>query len=137
MENYKKTKHSCLYHHPLNGANQSINSIFLNNLTDLLTEKIPKLSNKIIMGDFNVNTENVSNADTVISNDTMQALGLSQHVTEPRHQKGNILVLIFTEEKPDIQVANCKTHTYLSDHHMDTNLTKRLDKNIHKNQGLV
>ena len=55
----------------------------------------------------------------------MQALGLNQHVTNQMHQKGNILDPTFTEEKSDIHVANCKTHTYLADYGMvtmDTNL---------------
>ena len=65
------------------------------------------------MGDFIINTEHVSNADSVVVNDTMQALGLIQHVTEPMHQKGTILDLIFT-------VENCKTHTYISDDCMIT-----------------
>ena len=73
--------------------------MFLGDLRYLLTEKIPKLSNTIIMGDFNINTGDVSNISTVIFNDTMQALGVIQHVTNPTHQKGNILHLIFTEEK--------------------------------------
>ena len=85
----------------------------MDNLTYLLTEKISKLSNTIIMGDFNINTKDISNADTVAFNDTMHALGLNQHVTNPRHQKGNILDLIFTQETSDIQVENCKTHTYI------------------------
>ena len=117
-----------LYHPPPNAENQTTNGMFLDNLTDLLTEKSPKLSNTIIMGDFNINTEDVSNADTVIFIDTMQALGLNQHVTNPTHQKGYILDLIFTEEKSDIQVANCKTHTYISHYcmvTMDTNLIKQ------------
>ena len=57
--------------------------MFLDDLTDLLTEKIPKLSNTLIMGDFNINREDVSNADTVLFSDTMQELGLNQHVTNP------------------------------------------------------
>ena len=72
--------------------------MFLDELTDLLTEKISKLSNTIIIGDFNINAEDVSNADTVIFNDTVQALGLNQQVTNPTHQEGNILDLIFIEE---------------------------------------
>ena len=58
----------------------------------------------------------------------MQALGLHQHVTKLMHQQGNILDLIFTEENSDIQVANCKTHTYISDYcmvTMDANLKKQ------------
>ena len=74
---------------------------------------MPKLSNTIIMGDFNISTEDISSADTVIVNDTMQALGLNQHVTNPMHQKGNILDVILTEEKSNIQVANCKKHKYM------------------------
>ena len=84
--------------------------------------------NTTIMGDFNINTQDISNSDTFIFNDTMQTLGLNQHVTNPTHQKGNILDLIFTEEKSGIQVANCKTHTYIFDHCMvtiDTNLKKQ------------
>ena len=80
------------------------------------------------MGDFSINTEDVFKADTVIFSDTMQALGLSQHVTNTTHQKGNILDLIFIEEKSNIQVANCKTHRYISDHcmvTMHTNLKKQ------------
>ena len=113
---------------PPNAANQTTNNMFLDDLTDLLTKKIPKLSNTIIMGDFNINTEDISNADTVTFNDTMQTFGLNQHVNESMHQKGNILDLIFTEEKSDIQVAHCKTHIYISDHcmvTMDTNLRKQ------------
>ena len=72
-----------IYHLPTNAANKTMNRMFLDDLTDLLTEKIPKLSNTIIMGDFNINTEDVSNADTVMFNDTMQALSLNQHAIEP------------------------------------------------------
>ena len=73
------------------------------------------------MGDFNINTGDIINADTVTYNNTMQPLGLNQHVTEPMHQEGNLLDLIFTEETSDIQVK-------ISDHcmtTMDTNLKKQ------------
>ena len=54
--------------------------MFTDETTDLLTDNIPKYSNIIILGDFNISTENVSNPDTVIFNDTMAALGLQEHV---------------------------------------------------------
>ena len=117
---------------PPNAANQTTNGMCLDDLTDLLTKKITKLSKTIIMGDFNINREDLSNTDTVIFNDTMQALALNQQVPSPTHQKGNILDLIFTEEISDIQVPNCKTRTYISDHcmvTMDTNLKKRAGQN--------
>ena len=126
---------------PPNAANQTTIDMFLDDLTDLLTEKITKLSNTIIMGDININTEYISNANTDIFSDALQAFGLNQHVTNPTHEKGNILDLIFTEEKSDIEVANCKTHTYVSDHcmvTMDTNLKKQSwTKSTFNNQGLI
>ena len=60
-----------LYHPPPNAAIQTTNGLFLDDLTHLLTEKIPKVSSTIIMGDFNINTEDLSNTDTVIFNHTM------------------------------------------------------------------
>ena len=111
MENIIKNKsiHILgLYYPPPDAANQTTNGMFL----DDLMEKM--LSNTIIMQDININTEDASNADTVIFNDTMQALDLNQYVTKPPHQKGHILDLIFIEEKSDIQVANCKkTYIYI------------------------
>ena len=82
----------------------------------------------MIMGDTNINTEDASSADTVIFNDSMQELGLNQYITGPILWKGIILDLIFTKEKSDIQVADCETQTYISDHYMvtmDTNLQKQ------------
>ena len=114
--------------------------MFLDDLTGLLTEKIPKLANTVIKRNFNINTGDVSNADKVIFNNTMQALSLNKHVTKPMYQKSNILDFIFTEEKSDIQVANCKTNTYISDHCMvimDTSLKNKQDKINCNNQGLI
>ena len=64
MENLNKNKpiHILGLFHPLpNAANKTTNDMFLDDLADLLTEKIPKLSNTIIVGDFNINTEDEYN----------------------------------------------------------------------------
>ena len=52
MEKYnKKCIHILgLYHPPQNAANHTTNGMLLDDLRDLLMEKIPKLSNTIIMG---------------------------------------------------------------------------------------
>ena len=71
--------------------------------------------------------EDLTETGTIIFNDTMQALGLKQHVTRPTHKQGNTLDLIFTELTSEIQVTNCTTHGYISDHSpviIDTNLNK-------------
>ena len=38
---------------------------------DLLTEKTPKEQNTIILGDFNMHPEDLTEADTIIFNNTM------------------------------------------------------------------
>ena len=86
----------------------------LDEMTDLLTDKIPKYSNLMILGDFNINTENALNPDTV--NNTMAALGLQQHIQGPTHKTGKRLDLIFTQPEMQVTVTGAATHGFVSDH---------------------
>ena len=72
------------------------NIIFLDELTELLTTRLPNMENAIILGDFNMHIEDTNDYNSKIFVDTMEDLGLKQHVMEPTHQKGNILDIIFT-----------------------------------------
>ena len=80
------------------------NAMFLDDLTELLTDKLTQLENIILLGDFNIHIEETTAPDTIIFNDTMEALGLTQHVTQPMHNKGNILDLVFTELDSKIKI---------------------------------
>ena len=64
--------------------------------------------------------EELTETDTIIFNDTMQALGFKQHVTGPTHGQGNTLDLIFTELASEIQVTNCIVHRCILDHSVIT-----------------
>ena len=55
------------------------------------------------MGDLNIHVEDHSSIDTSIFNDTMQPLGLQQHVNKPMHNQSNIPDLIFTEVNSDLK----------------------------------
>ena len=66
-----------IYHPPPSSKNNTTTSMFIDEITNLLTNIVPKYLNLIILGDFNISTENVSNPDTVIFSDTMAALGSS------------------------------------------------------------
>ena len=55
------------------------------------------LDNLIILGDFNINTEDITNAENTIFNDTRIAFGCKQHLQGPMHRLGNMLNLIFTQ----------------------------------------
>ena len=76
---------------------------------------------------FYIHVEDHLNTEATIFNDTVQALGLQQHVNKPTHHQGNIFDLIFTEVNSDLKASNCKTSEYLSDHWLvptDTNTRK-------------
>ena len=92
--------------------------MFINEITDLLTDIIPKYSNLILLGDFNISTENASNPDTVTFNDTMAALCLQQHVQGPTHIMGNTLYLIFSQLETQFMVTGTASHGFVSDHCM-------------------
>ena len=69
--------------------------MFLDEITELQTALIPKYNNLIIMGDFNMHIDDITNVENLIFNDTMEGLGLSQQVKTPTHRQGNILDLIY------------------------------------------
>ena len=61
--------------------------MFLYEITELLKALIPKYNNLIIMGDFNMHIDDITNAENLIFNDTMEALGLSQQVRTPTYSR--------------------------------------------------
>ena len=84
-----------LYHPP--PKQHLTNATFLDELTELLTTRLPNLENPIILGDFNMHIEDKNNYNSKIFVNTMEDLGLKQHITAPTHYKENILDLIFME----------------------------------------
>ena len=67
----------------------------------------------MILGDFNINTEDTTNIENTIFNDTMVAFGFEQHVQGPMHRLENTLDLIFTQLQSDVKVTNTTTHGYI------------------------
>ena len=112
-----------LYHPQLSTDNQRTTSTFINEITSILTERITNLSNIMILGDFNINTKETTNADYTIFNDTMATLRLEQHIHSPTHRLGNTLDLIFTQLHGKVKVTNATTHGYISHHCMVSNYT--------------
>ena len=73
------------------------NSMFIDDVTEHLSELLVNKQNNIILGDFNMHIDDPFNPEAGIFNDIMSALGLIQQVTFPTHNKGNTLDLIFSE----------------------------------------
>ena len=67
-----------IYHPP--PKQDQANTIFLDEITKLLTSKPPNMENAIILGDFNMHIEDPTDNNSKIFADIMAALGLVQHV---------------------------------------------------------
>lgn len=75
------------------------NSDFLNGFADFLTHLTTLLPNIILLGDFNIHTDNLNNLLTRDFTSCLDSLGrtvfgLQQHANVPTHLKGHILDLI-------------------------------------------
>ena len=94
--------------------------MFLDKITELLTCLISKCNNLTIMGDFNMHIDDITNPENLTFNDAMEVLGLSQQVRILTYKQGNILDLIYIEDKSQLKYRNCQTHEFISDHTLVT-----------------
>ena len=51
--------------------------------------------------------QDLANPDSLVYNDTMEAMELIQHIIEPTHQLGNTLDLNYTESLEVVKVLHC------------------------------
>ena len=105
-----------IYHPPPNAQDNATSNMFLDEITELLTALIPKYNNLMILGDFSMHIDDITNMENLIFNDTMEALGLSQQVRTLTHRQGNILDLIYIEDNSQLKYRNCQTSGFISDH---------------------
>ena len=116
-----------IYHPPPKGEHNTTNGMFIDDITELLVNKLHQYQNSIILGDLNIHIEDLTNADAIIFSDTMRALCLEQHISGPTHIKGNTLGLIFTQLSNSFKIISTTLHGYISDHCMvsvDINIKK-------------
>ena len=104
-----------LYHPPL-GNTRNTPARFLDQVSQLVQYLFINHKNLVLLGDFNVHVNKLDNQDTQAYIDTMEALGLVQHIDQPTHQLGNTLDLIYTESLEPIPVSHGFTSNFISDH---------------------
>ena len=100
------------------GKHNTNNGMFIDDITELLTNKLPQYQNNILLGDFYVHIEDQTNTDAVVFNETMTALSLEQHILGPTHVRGNTLDLIFIQLGNSFNITNATLHGYILDHCM-------------------
>ena len=104
-----------LYHPPL-GSTRNTPARFLDQVSELVQYLFTNHKNLVLLGEFNVHVNRLDNQDTQAYIDTMEALGLVEHIDQPTHQLGNTLDLIYTESLEPILVNHAFTSSYISDH---------------------
>ena len=107
-----------IYHPPPNWEHNTTNGIFIDNITELLVNKLPQHQNRIILRYFKIHIEDLTDVDVVIFNDTIKALGLAKHISCPTHVEGNALDLIFIQICNCFDIINITLHAFISDHCM-------------------
>ena len=105
-----------LYHPPYSLRNKSTNKSFLDEFTDLMANLLSERKNNIVLGDFNLHVSNDDDIDSAIFNDTIEAMGLYQHVSFPTHRLGNTLDLIISEIQSSISINTTVPGPFITDH---------------------
>ena len=77
-----------IYNLPL--KQDQTNTTFLDEITKLLTTKLPNMENAITLGDLNMHIEDLTDNNSQVFVDIMEALDLQQHVNQPTYQNKNI-----------------------------------------------
>ena len=69
-----------IYHPPYSLTNKVTNSKFIEEFTDYVSTCLPEYPNNIFIGNFNLHVSDELDMDAAIFNDSIDALGLYQHV---------------------------------------------------------
>ena len=89
---------------------------FGNDLSDIIENNI--MSNRgtpLLIGDFNIHTDNVEHPDTILFNDILDGLNLTNNVNFSTHKSLHQLDLIL-DEKEDKSITNVHRGLMLLDH---------------------
>ena len=89
---------------------------FLDQVSELVQYLFTNHKNLVLLGDFNIHINKLDNQDTQAYLDTMEALGLVQHIDQQTHQLGNTLDLVYTGSLEPIRIYHAFTSSYISDH---------------------
>ena len=116
-----------VYHPPYSEKYPITNAMFIDDITDFLTEALSQHQNIILAGDFNIHINNQDVQEANILMDIMTALGLQQHTNIVTHHSGNTLDLIFTEIITWQKLLKCTPGPFISDHYA-VNITLSVPK---------
>ena len=105
-----------IYHPPYSTTNRITNAMFIEEFTDHVSSCLPIHQNNIFIGDFNLHVSNQLDTDATIFGDTIDALGLYQHVGFSTHRSGNVLDLILSNFTDEAKVLKAAPGPFLTNH---------------------
>ena len=127
----KKLTLSGIYHPPIGSSKGNTHTKFPDEVSKLTQPLMTNYTNLVLLGDFNIHTQDTENPDSIIYNDTMEALRLQQHIEKPTHRLGNTLDLIYTESLDRVRVIHSFIGNFISNHRIvgiELEIKKQLEK---------
>ncbi|KAF7239822.1 Craniofacial development protein 2 [Varanus komodoensis] len=94
-------------------------TVSLPELTETVSDLVLRTPRMLVLGDFNIHAEASLTGAAQDFMASMTAMGLSQHITGPTHERGHTLDLVFStgQEEGGLRVRNlCLTPLSWSDH---------------------
>ena len=127
----KKLTLAGIYHPPIGSSNGNMYTKFLKEVSKLIQLVMTNYTNVVLLGDFNIHTQDTESPDSITYNDMMEALGLQQHIDIPTHKFGNTLDLIHTESLDRVRVIHFFIGNFISNHRVvgiELEIRKQLEK---------
>ena len=90
--------------------------MFIDEFCDYVSTHLPDNPNNIFIGDFNLHVSDDQDTDSAIFNDSIDAMGLYQHVQFQTHRLGNILDLLLSDITQSTGLLTVAPGPYISDH---------------------
>ena len=90
--------------------------MFFDQFSDFLEHSDSLPGKTLLMGDFNFHFENVENNNSRKLHDIIDLFNLTQSVSEPTHNQGRLLDLVFSKQSDNILISTKLHHGLTSDH---------------------
>ena len=101
--------------------------MFLDQFSDFLEHSDSLPGKTLLMGDFNFHFENVENKNSRKLHDIIDMFKLTQSISEPTHNQGHLLDLVFSKQSDNILTSTKLHHGLTSDH---TAILSKLDVSV-------
>ena len=90
--------------------------MFIDDFCDYVSTHLPDNPNNIFIEDFNLHVSDDQDTDSRIFNDSIDAIGLYQHVQFQTHLSGNILDLLLSDITQSTGLLTVAPGPYISNH---------------------